>query len=179
MTKKYKPKQPDNTSPDKDLVVRSMLHESMAGDIMGIAELQDYPELKGMDDRDVAILCMTAAGMSQSFIARALGIKQPSVHERLTRADPDRRFTLSPKAKKAFMTRFAETRGIEALASITPEKLESASATELMRIAKDAVNVSQQLNQSKHKDISANKLDHMLALIEADGVEEAEIEEVE
>ena len=146
---------------------------TLSADVLSTEEVRDFPMLSGMRERDRAILCLNACGFSQGFIAKAMGMSQPSVWERISVCDPQRMFTLSPKAKKAFMTRLAESRGLEALAYLTPEKLEAAGARELMSIAKDAVSVSQQLNQSKHKELGGTKLDYMLKQIEEEGAEDA------
>ena len=152
---------------------------SLAEDVLSLGDLEGFPKLEGMDNRDLAILCLSACGFSQGFIASAIGISQPSVWERMKRSDPNRMFVLSPNAKRAFMTRLAESRGLAALAYITPEKLENSSAKELMGIGKDAVAIAQQLNQSKHREVSASRLDSLMKMVESDAIDgEYSMEEV-
>jgi hypothetical protein len=152
--------------------VAEALGITLSADVMSLDDMKGFPHLDEMDEKDRAILCMNACGFSQGFMARVLGMAQPSVWERLKKADPDGMFTLSAQSKKAFMTRLAESRGLEALAYITPEKLEGSSARELIGIAKDAVGISQQLNQSKHKEVSVSKLDYMIDAMNSEASEE-------
>ena len=164
----------DNEEKTEDVAkVVDALGVALTADALSVAEMTDFPRIDGMREKDRAILCLNACGFSQNFIAKAMGMSQPSVWERIEKCDPQRMFTLSQKAKRAFMTRLAESRGLEALAYLTPEKLENAGARELMSIAKDAVSVSQQLNQSKHKEVSSSTLDYMLTKMVEEGSEDA------
>ena len=135
---------------------------TLEGDPMCLEEIHNFPTLLGASPKDQGIICMCACGFSQGFIAKSYGMAQPSVWERIQKIDPQGVFKLSPNAKKAFVTRLAESRGLEALSSITPDKLEASSAKELSGIAKDMVAVSQSLNQSKHKEITSGRLDSLI-----------------
>ena len=142
-------------------------------DVMCLEEVAQFPKLAQETPRNQGIVCALACGYSQGFIAKMFGLAQPTVWEIIQRIDPDGMFKLSPNAKKAFVTRLAEARGMEALSSITPEKLEESSAKELSGIAKDMAALSSSLNTSKHKDLTPSRLDSLI-----DGALEAERVEV-
>lgn len=168
---------------DKALVlVAEALGTTLACDVMSLDELKDFPNLAGENERCQMIMSCVACGFSQSFIARALKVSQPTINEIIRRIDPNGAFKLSRDAKKAFMTQLCMTRGIEALSSITPEKLEASSARDLAGIAKTMGEFAAGLNQSKHKEIGGSRMDMMMASIEEERkekVEEAEFEVVQ
>ena len=155
---------------DKDLVdnMAEAADMTLACDVMGAEEVAQFPSLIGESPKNQMILCATACGYSQNFIAKMFDVSQPYINKVLKKVDPNGMFRISPKARKAFITRLAETRGMEALSSITPEKIEESSAKDLMKIAKDYVAISRDLNQSKHKEIGKSRLDNILQAIEHD-----------
>lgn len=144
------------------------LSVTLACDVMGLEELSDYPELKKEPDRNHVIMGCVALGISQNVIADTLGVSQVTITRIVNRIDPERKMRVSKAAKKAFLTRLYETRAMEALSYITPEKLKAASARDLMALSKQATDAMASMNQSKHRDISSNKLDRMLAALEDD-----------
>ena len=174
-TKRGAPKKRDQAV----VKISEALGTVLTPDILSIEEMQGFPALKKESERNQMIMCATACGFSQPFIAKALGVSQPTINEIIQRIDPDHMFRVSPDAKKAFMTQMFQTRGTEALASITPEKLEESSASDLARIAKTMTDAAQNLNQSKHKEVSGNRLEMLMAQIENERVEDAEIIEGE
>lgn len=164
---------------DSDVVkVSKAMGISLSADILSVADLDGFPAFDGLSNDDKAMLCLSACGFGQLFIADVLGINQSNVSRRLEKIDPERMFVVSPNKRKAIMTRLAESRGLEALAYITPEKLAASSAKDLMMIGEKSANVIQTLNQSKHKEVSAGRLENLMKMIEADcGVEDGEFEE--
>ena len=138
----------------------------LGSEILSLEELRDFPDIRNESERNQLVMAAVACGYSQPFIARAFKVSQPSINEVIRRIDPDGMFKISPNGKKALMTRMYEMRGMEALASITPEKLEDASARDLASIAKTCSDASMSLNQSKHKEIGASRLDNMLKALE-------------
>ena len=146
-------------------------------DILSVADMDGWPSLREENEKNQLIVLASACGISQPFIARAFGISQPVVNVILKRIDPDSKFRLDPKARAAFMTQMFEMRGIEALASITPEKLADSSAVELARIAKTMMDAKQALNVSKHKNIGTSRMAMLNEQLEAEAVD-AEFEEL-
>ena len=144
----------------------------MADDILSSADLVNFPKIKDESPRNQSLMCAYACGYSTRFLAKAFGIAQPTVFNLIKRIDPNGAFKISDQGKKAFLTRIAESRAAEAISSITPEKLEDSSAKELSGIAKDFVSIAAGLNQTKHRDIAASRLDSLIdSTIEADAVE--------
>lgn len=164
----------------RDKVVEKVAEAKLAvisNDILSLDEMNNFPDLRKENERNQMIIMATACGMSQPFIAKALGVSQPTINEIINRIDPNKQFRLSPDSKKAFMTQMYGTRCVEALMSITPEKLEESSAVELSRIAKTMNDAAQNLNMSKHKNISSNKMDMLMDALESEAVD-ADFEEV-
>ena len=144
-------------------------------DVMALEEISEFPSLRNLSPRDQMIMLATACGYSQQYIAKAYGISQQAIHRVVKKHDPTMSFRITPNAKKAFLTRILEGRTLEALSYITPEKMEVATAKELTDMASKFVNINQSMNQSKHKEVSGSRLDNIMAAIEQEGVEEAEI----
>lgn len=142
--------------------VAEALSITFEGDPMSLEEIRNFPTLLDASPKDQGIICMYACGYSQGFIAKSYGMAQPSVWERIQKIDPDGVFKLSPVAKQAFITRLVESRRLDVLGSITQDKLDDSSARELSGIAKDLTMVHQSMNQSKHKEITAGRLDSLI-----------------
>jgi hypothetical protein len=141
---------------------------TMGADVMSMEELKDFPALDNESHRNQLIMCAVACGLSQPFIAKAFGVSQPTIWEIIKRIDPKGIFRISPDSKKAFITQLYTTRAMEALTSITPEKLEEMSGADLMRLAKIGTDAAQSLNQSKHKEIGRSRLDALVSEMEHD-----------
>ena len=147
----------------------------LASDVMSAEDLVNYPKIKGESPRDQGIMCAYACGYGQRYIAKMFGIGQPAVCKIIKRIDPDHTFRVTADAKKAFITRIAESRAVEALSMITYEDLQESSATEKARVADTMLKITQSLNQSKHKELGASMLDSLI-----DGaIKEAEVVVVE
>jgi len=142
--------------------IAEALSLTLTPDILSIEDMKGFPELAKESERNQLIMAGTALGLSQPFIAKALKVSQPTINEIINRIDPDKMFRVSAKAKKAFQTQLYESRCSEALISITPEKLEESSASDLARIAKTMSDAAQSLNTTKHKDLGGNKMDLLL-----------------
>ena len=140
-------------------------------DVLTLDDMEGFPGIRDESERNQLIMCAVACGLSQNFIASALGVTQPTINEIIKRIDPDGKFRISPKASKAFITQLYATRGIEALMSITPEKLQASSASELARVSKLMSDAAQNLNATKHREIGGNKMDLLLEQMAAEAVD--------
>jgi hypothetical protein len=149
--------------------------EVMNSDIMTAQDLTDFPKLRGESPRDQMIMAAYSLGYGQRYIAKALGVQQPCISKVIAKIDPEHTFRISADAKKAFITRIAESRAVEAISLITYEDLVDSSATEKARVADTMLKITQSLNQSKHKELGASMLDNLI-----DGaIKEAEVIVVE
>jgi hypothetical protein len=151
--------------------VSEALGITLAADVMSIEELQDFPNLRNEGKRNQGIMACIACGFPQTHVAEMFGITQPTVNGIINRIDPGGRFRLSPNAKKAFVTQMAEGRAMSAINSITYDELKECSPVERTKIATEMTKISQALNQSKHKEIGASRLDNLLQEVEAERVE--------
>jgi len=151
------------------------------GDIMSLAEINEYPEIKKLSARNQGVMMAHAYGYSQRAIADMFSMKQPNVCSLIRRIDPNGMFKVSKDAMKAFQTRMMESRAIEMLSYITPEKMKEASAGELTRAATSLFNASAAMNQTKHKSaLTGSILDSMAEQIEIERLakmDKAEVEE--
>jgi hypothetical protein len=152
--------------------VAEALGITLAADVMSIEEMQDFPTLRDESVRNQGIMACIACGFPQSHVAEMFGVKQPTIHEIIHRIDPGGRFRLSPNAKKAFVTQMAEGRAMSAINSITFDELLECTPVERTKIATEMTKIAQSLNQSKHKEIGASRLDSLMdEVIEAERVE--------
>lgn len=157
---------------DKAVVrVSEALGITLAADVMTIEELQDFPNLRNESVRNQGIMACIACGFPQTHVAEMFGVKQPTIHEIIHRIDPGGRFRLSPNAKKAFVTQMAEGRAMSAINSITYDELMECTPVERTKIATEMTKIAQSLNQSKHKEVSASRLEMLLTEVEAERVE--------
>lgn len=141
-------------------------------DIMTLDELADFPDIGHESLRNQGIMAMSVVGHGTPSIARAFGIKQPTVFNIIKRIDPTGIFKHSPDAKKAYATKIAESRMVEAISSITPEKLADCSAVDGMRVAKGCSDLIQNMNQSKHKEIGSSKMDMLMDALERESAKD-------
>ncbi len=158
--------------------VAEAMGTTLAADVMTVDEMTNIPDIARENERNQGIMCAFACGYSTPFIAKMFKVAQPTIFEIIKRIDPNGVFKLSKDSKKAFMTKLYESRGVEALSSITVEKLEESSAVELARISKTMADAAANLNQSKHKEVSGSRLDMLMeAMVQEgkEGYEDAEI----
>lgn len=148
-----------------------VLEGTLSVEMLSSGEMQLFPAIKEAPARDQIIICAAAFGLSQRFIAKEFGISQVMVAKIIKRIDPDGKYRLDPLAKKALQTKIIESRAMEAICAITPEKLEESSASELMNIAAKGMTVTAAMNQTKHKEICSSRLDNMMEIMDADAVE--------
>lgn len=150
----------------------------LEGDVMCCAEVSQYPDLKSESPRNQAIMCALACGYSTNFVGKMFGVSQSVIWKISHRIDPKGMYRATPAAKKAFICKLAETRCMEALSSITPEKLDASTARELSGIAKDLKSVGEKLVHGRHGTGVKGRLEGLLAMLEADRVVDGEFEEV-
>jgi len=96
------------TEDDKGTVEENMneaVDMTLACDVMGADEVAQFPSLIGESPKNQMILCATACGYSQNFIAKMFDVSQPYINKVLKKVDPNGMFKISPKARKAFITR--------------------------------------------------------------------------
>lgn len=139
---------------------------ALSGDALSCEELEHLPAISGASLRNQGMLAMGAVGYSQGDIAEAYGISQQRVCEVLKKLDPNGMFRLSPVAKRAFVSKLAEGKALAAIGSITLSEIKESTPVERARIAKTMTDISQTLNQTKHKEIGGSKLDVLLDSIE-------------
>lgn len=86
---------------------------------------QDLPE------RVQQILTLCACGFSMASIAKLANVSDAAIANLISRYDPAHKFYLSATDKRAFMANLLQSKMMEAMLHITPEKLEGASLKDL------------------------------------------------
>jgi len=161
-------------SMDKKIVLPEDLAECIDNgfdsEIITTEALRKFPALRDMPPRPQVVLGAMALGFSQQYIAKAFGISKQAIGKMQKRYDPHRAYALSPEAKKAFMTRLVESKALDAIGSITQEKLDESSAKDLTVIGKNLNDINMSMNASKHKAKTFSNIDAFL-----ENVEEAEV----
>ena len=139
---------------------------TLSGDALGAEDLEALPSLTGANMCGQGMLAMSAVGYSQGDIAEAYGVTQQAVSKLVKKLDPNGMFRLNPSAKRAFVSKLAEGKALAAIGSISLSDINESTAVEKARIAKTLTDLSQSLNQTKHKEIGGSKLDTLLESIE-------------
>jgi len=88
-------------------------------------QFHDLPE------RVQQILTLVACGFSPASIAKLAGVSDAAIANLVSRYDPTHKFYLSAADKRQFMAGLLQSKMMEAVMHITPDKLESASAKDL------------------------------------------------
>jgi hypothetical protein len=153
----------------------------LAADVLSLEDMEGFPDIAREKPRNQAIMAMVACGFPQTHIAESFKVSQPTINEIIKRIDPNGRFKIDPKAKKAIITKLAEGRALSAINSITLDDLMVLDADKRTNVAQKMLKISQDLNQTKHKGLSGSRMDSLLAAIEEEreSVEDAEFEEIE
>lgn len=142
--------------------IAEMMGIQLAADALCLEDLDGFPDLANESKRNQGIMACVVAGFPQSHIADAFGIAQPTVWEIIHRIDPDGLFKISPKAKKAFLTKMAEGRAMSAIASISYEDLMELDADKRANVAQKMMKIVQDANVSKHKAMDGGRMDMLL-----------------
>mgnify|MGYP003338194640 CR=1 FL=1 len=73
---------------DREVVqVAEAMGVTLSADIMTLEDLRGFPMLRDMNEKDKAILCLNACGFSQAFIAKAMGVTQQAIFQRLEKCE--------------------------------------------------------------------------------------------
>lgn len=134
---------------------------------MSLEDAANFPHIKKLASKVQQILALTAFGFSASTIARAWGVRPSAIRHMMATYDPDRKFQLSKQAKRAFLTKMLESRAAEALAYITPEKLEKANALALATIAEKMLKTIQTMEPKEGTRIMVGSVSDILNRLKA------------
>jgi hypothetical protein len=159
-------------------VVKEAVEVQLYGDVLGLSDMDGFPDIKDESPRNQAIMCALACGYSTGYVAKMFKMAQSVVYRIAQRIDPKGMYRLSPHAKRAFVVKLAESRCVEALSAITADKLKESSARELATIAKDLGGMAGGMSASRHGSGVGGRLGGLLEMLEADRVVEGEFEEV-
>jgi len=89
---------------------------------------------ENLPERVQQVLTLVAVGFTPASIARLSGTTTQNVANLVSRYDPDHKFYVTPAERRGFLAKILESKMLEALVHITPEKLEAATATELAAV---------------------------------------------
>ena len=107
-------------------------------------------------------MAATVMGLSQPCIANAFGISQPMVNKIINRLDPLKMYRRDKDAKKALLADLALQSAANAVRYITEEKMQEASAKDLVYMQKQWISMGQELMQSKHREAIPSRLDDIV-----------------
>ena len=130
----YQGKMPQE-SPDPIMDDSNLKPQGVHLQTMSLEEANEYPVIKNLEVKVQQVLALTAFGFSPKTIGKAWGCKGSSIKDIIRKYDPENKFSISKHSKRAFLTKMLEARAAEALAYITPEKLEASNAYALASIA--------------------------------------------
>ncbi len=131
----------------------------------GLIELKDSVlNVDGIPDRAAIILSLSAMGFGPVRIGEMVGISKSGVRDYLARYDPKGLCVIGKEDRRALTTKMLQSTAVEALMSITHEKLKESPAKELANIATKCVAAVEKLNLSKEMGgaIRASRVDSML-----------------
>lgn len=103
--------------------------------IVSVDRLPAIPDGENVPTAALAVLCMSACGMSKRQIASVLGCHPSNIDYYKRRYDPTGEFRMNPAMIRAYALTQVRSVKLHAVALITPQKLEEATAKELSEIA--------------------------------------------
>jgi hypothetical protein len=95
----------------------------------------DQVQVKDIPEKVQQFLCLMAMGFSAASIAKLAKCDPDTVKRSVAKYDPERKFTMTSADKRSILSQLWQARATEALLSMTPEKIEACSATQLAIIA--------------------------------------------
>lgn len=103
--------------------------------IVSVDRLPAIPDGENVPVAALAVLCMSACGMSKRQIAHVLGCHPSNIDYYKRRYDPTGEFRMNPAMIRSYALTQIRSVKLHAVALITPEKLAEASAKDLSEIA--------------------------------------------
>ncbi len=131
------------------------MNEAQLPAVTGMPEVFDGGDvvLEGVPERAQQVLCLLACGFSKASIARLMHVTDSAIIKLVNKYDPDKKFTLSTNARRKFIAKLWEARAGEALLHMTPEKMESATISQLAMLARSATDMTNKLNRDEDAEI--------------------------
>ena len=96
---------------------------------------EEVPDMSGIPETARRVLAMVLSRMSYGQVANVFGCTAQNVAYYVKCYDPDKRIVLSTHIRNQILAKMCEGVAHSSLLNITPEKLEYATAKELMKIA--------------------------------------------
>ena len=110
------------------------------------------PDIAKVPEHVLQILCLLACNFSQASIARFKKVDPSYISNQVTRFDPHKEFRMTKAEQQKFLAKLFQARAGEALMFITPEKMESADAAKLMRIAATGMKLATDIDAKDEPD---------------------------
>jgi hypothetical protein len=128
-----------------EMIKRELLEErlmTLSDEVITADALSKFPDLDGLNDRDMLIMMGTAHGFSLRRIAKAVCLSPARVGHIVKRIDPDGRYRLDSNSMRAFIAKRMRAKVAIASANMTDEKISEMGALDSARFAKMASEVA-------------------------------------
>lgn len=171
----------EESNADTELVKANQNTKDALEDAVLTADaIERFPDLVDLSERDMLVMMAYAHGFRYRYISRAVGISATRICQIIKQHDPCGRYKMDDESMKVFIKKSALALQAEAIASITPEKLEEENASSLSKIAETGAKiVAQQERVNDHLDDKRIKKVTVEFVDNVEDMQEAQIEELE
>jgi transposase len=110
--------------------------QQLADEVLTPEALAKFPELTGLNDREMLVMMAIAHGMSYRAINKATKIPLGTISNIVNRIDPCGHYRLDDDGMKAFIAKRARAKVAETLGAIDIEKVAECSPVQQAKMAK-------------------------------------------
>lgn len=132
-------------SGDGDYEKRQLLtvkQSRLSDEVMTSEALSKFPDLCGLDSRDLIVMMAVAHGFSYRMIQSATGLAPSTICDIVKRVDPCGRYRLDDDGMKAFVAKRARAKTAEVLGMMDVDRMDECSPVQQAKIAKTLSEVS-------------------------------------
>ena len=116
--------------------------DRLSDEVLTADALKKFPDLAGLEDRDMLVMMAVAHGFSYRSIAESCGIAIGTVANISRRVDPCGMYRLDQDGMKAFVAKRARAKTSDALSLLTMDEMKDCSQVQIAKIAKTTAEIS-------------------------------------